>query len=163
MQTTQLEWHKCRTCVQVHAYAAMAATKLLGRLPDAQRGALLATLQRCTAHIDVEVQQRACEVTQVLKLKTSMPVRKPHPSPPTPRGPSARDLPRLLAPAAIAAAACRFALRAGERRTSPSTSKRTMTCEWWAFFCCVGPVRSLMTWGYGIVVTAGCECVCSRS
>ena len=63
--------------MQVHAYAAMAATKLLGRLPDTQRGPLMATLQRCTGHVDVEVQQRACEVTQVLKLKTAMPVRPP--------------------------------------------------------------------------------------
>eukprot|EP00892_Ulva_mutabilis_P011372 jgi/Ulvmu1/8607/UM046_0005.1 len=58
---------------EVHAYATMAAIKLLGRLPDAQRGTLLATLQRCMSHMDVEVQQRSCEVGQVLKLKDSMP------------------------------------------------------------------------------------------
>ena len=59
----------------MHAYAAMAAIKLLGRFPDAQRSTLLATLQRCTTHMDVEVQQRSCEVHEVLKLKDAVPVR----------------------------------------------------------------------------------------
>jgi hypothetical protein len=61
--------------LQVHAVVLMAATKLLGRLPSQHTDALKAIVSGCTRAHNVEVQQRSCEVSQVLKLKTTLPVR----------------------------------------------------------------------------------------
>lgn len=60
--------------MQVHAEVVMAATKLLGRLGDAHKDALKAIVAGCATAHNVEVQQRACEVGQVLKLKPVLPV-----------------------------------------------------------------------------------------
>lgn len=66
-------------CMQVHAVVVMAATKLLGRLPSQHSDALKAIVEGCRHARNVEVQQRSCEVTQVLKLKTTLPVPPPSP------------------------------------------------------------------------------------
>jgi ribulose-5-phosphate 4-epimerase/fuculose-1-phosphate aldolase len=65
--------------MQVHAVVLMAATKLLGRLPAQHTDALKAIVSGCTRAHNVEVQQRSCEVSQVLKLKTTLPVRPTDP------------------------------------------------------------------------------------
>lgn len=61
--------------MQVHAVVVMAATKLLGRLPAAHGDALRGIVRGARQAADVEVQQRSCEVAQVLQLKSALPVR----------------------------------------------------------------------------------------
>lgn len=63
--------------MQVHAVVVMAATKLLGRLPPHHSDALKAIVVGCRHAHNVEVQQRSCEVSEVLKLKTTLPVLTP--------------------------------------------------------------------------------------
>lgn len=67
--------------MQVHAVVVMAATKLLGRLPAQHSDVLKAIVGGGRSAHDVEVQQRACEVGQVLKLKNTLPVRPPRTPP----------------------------------------------------------------------------------
>ena len=61
--------------LQVHAYAVMAASKLLGRLPAQHAAALRGLLRSGTADRDTDVQQRSCEVSAILDLRGDVPVR----------------------------------------------------------------------------------------
>jgi hypothetical protein len=61
----------------VHAYAVIAAAKLLGHLPPEHGGRLQAVLRSRTADAAADVQQRACELAAVLDLRGALPVRPP--------------------------------------------------------------------------------------
>jgi hypothetical protein len=61
--------------IQVHAYAAMAAAKLLGRFPEQHRDTLQTIVRSCTVDPDTDVQQRSCEVAAILEMRGHIPVR----------------------------------------------------------------------------------------